>query len=106
MDINMSEIKENITDNTTDNTTDNDSQEYITFTVTTKDGAEVEMAVVDEFEFEKKHYVVGALIENDVVKEDGFYIYRSVFKGDDFSVEKITGQTEYQKIAEAYMNLQ
>ena len=38
-----------------ESTEPNDTQEYITFTVTTKDGAEVEMAVVDEFEFEKKH---------------------------------------------------
>ncbi len=88
-----------------ESTEPNDTQEYITFTVTTKDGAEVEMAVVDEFEFEKKHYVVGALIENETVKEDGFYIYRSVFKGEEFSVEKITNPADYQKIAEAYMKL-
>ena len=30
--------------------------EYITFTTTTKDGSEVEMAVMDEFDFEGKHY--------------------------------------------------
>ena len=94
----MSDIKQN--------GTENELQEYATFTITTKDGAEIEMAVVDEFEFEKKHYVVGAVIEDDVVKEDGLYIYRSVFKGEDFSVEKITNPTDYQKIAEAYMNLQ
>lgn len=96
---------EEVLEAVTETSSDIDSQEYITFTVTTRDGAEVEMAVVDEFEFEKKHYVVGALIENDVVKEDGCYIYRSVFKGDDFSVEKITNEADYQKITEAYMNL-
>ena len=83
-----------------------DFNEYITFTITAKDGAEVEMAVVDEFDFENKHYVVGAVIENDTIREDGLYIYRSVIEGDDFKVEKITREFEYQRIAEAYMEME
>ena len=43
---------------------ENEFNEYVTFTITTKDGEEVEMAVVDEFDFEDKHYVVGALIKD------------------------------------------
>lgn len=83
-----------------------DFNEYITFTVTTKDGTEVEMAVVDEFDFENKHYVVGAVIEDDTIREDGLYIYKSVMEGDDFKVEKITREFEYQRIAEAYMEME
>lgn len=86
------------------NTASQEMQEYVTFSVTTKDGKEVEMAVVDEFEYEKKHYVVGAVIENDVVKEDGLYIYRSVFKGDELLAEKIPA-ADYQRIAEAYIQM-
>ena len=41
--------------------------EYITFEVTTKTGDTVEMGVVDEFDFENKHYVVGALIKEDEI---------------------------------------
>ena len=52
-----------------------DFKEYATFTVTNKDGEEVELAVVDEFDFEHKHYVVGALIEGDTINEDGLFIY-------------------------------
>ena len=37
-------------------------EEYVTFHVTAKDGSDVEMAVVDEFDFEEKHYVVGAVV--------------------------------------------
>ncbi len=84
---------------------ENEFQEYITFTVTTKDGEEVEMAVVDEFDFKNKHYVVGALIEGDTINEDGMYIYKSVIKGDDFTVEKITSEVEYKQVAEAYLKL-
>ena len=80
--------------------------EYITFHVTSKDGADVEMAVVDEFDFENKHYVVGALVEDDTINEDGLYIYRSVIEGDDFKVEKIAREFEYNRIAKAYMEME
>ena len=80
--------------------------EYITFHVTTKDGTEVEMAVMDEFDFEENHYVVGALIEDDTISEDGRYIYRSVIDGDNFTVEKIKREFDYNRIAKAYMEME
>lgn len=80
-------------------------QEYVTFTVTTKDGEEVEMAVVDEFDYKNKHYVVGAVIEGDTINEDGMYIYKSVMNGDDFTVEKIKSEVEYKQIAAAYLHM-
>ena len=36
---------------------ENEYNEYATFHITAKDGSDVEMAVVDEFDFEDKHYV-------------------------------------------------
>ena len=82
--------------------------EYVTFTVTTKTGDTVEMAVVDEFDFENKHYVVGSLVKDDEIVEEGRYIYKCVMKdGDeDFKVEKITREFEYNRIAEAYMSME
>ena len=82
-----------------------DFNEYITFHVTSKDGADVEMAVVDEFDFENKHYVVGALVEDDTINEDGLYIYQSIIEGDDFKVEKIAREFDYKRIAKAYMEM-
>lgn len=79
--------------------------EYITFTVTAKDGSEVEMAVMDEFDFEGKHYVVGAVIKDDTIQDDGRYIYESVVKGDEFTVEKIKREFDYKRIAQAYMEM-
>ncbi|MBO5460854.1 MAG: DUF1292 domain-containing protein [Ruminococcus sp.] len=81
-------------------------KEYVTFTVTAKDGKEVEMAVVDEFDYENKHYVVGAVVEGDEIKEDGQYIYRCVIKEDEFTVQKITREFEYKKVVEAYMEME
>jgi len=80
--------------------------EYITFTITTKDGSEVEMAVMDEFDFEGEHYVVGAVIKDDTIIDDGRYIYRSIIEGDSFSVEKIKREFDYKRIAEAYMAIE
>ena len=80
--------------------------EYVTFHVTSKEGTDVEMAVVDEFEYDHKQYVVGAVVEGDTILEDGLYIYRSIINGDDFTVEKIEKEDEYRKVAEAYMEME
>jgi hypothetical protein len=80
--------------------------EYITFNVTAKDGSEVELALVDEFDFEGKHYVVGALIKDETIQEEGLYIYRSIIEKDGFRVEKITREFEYKRVAEAYMEME
>ena len=80
-------------------------EEYVTFHVTASDGSDVEMAVVDEFDFEDDHYVVGAVIKDDTIDDEGRYIYKSVIKGDTFTVEKIKREFDYKRIAEAYMNM-
>lgn len=83
----------------------NEYNEYVTFHVTAKDGSDVEMAVMDEFDFENEHYVVGAVIKDDTIVDDGRYIYRSVIDGEDFKVEKIKREFDYNRITQAYMNM-
>lgn len=84
---------------------ENKYEEYVTFQTTTKDGTEIEMAVVDEFDFENKHYVVAVLVKDDEIVDDGRYIYRYTVKDDDFVVEKITREFEYNRVAQAYMSM-
>lgn len=79
-------------------------KEYATFTVTASDGSTVELAVVDEFEFEKKSYVAAARIEGDTVLDDQVFIYRVKLHEEDFEVEKIESMTEYERIAKAYLD--
>ncbi|MDO4649103.1 MAG: DUF1292 domain-containing protein [Eubacteriales bacterium] len=79
----------------------NEEMEYVTFSVTARDGREVEMAVVDEFDFEHRHYVVASVVEEDTIQE-GIYIYLSKIHGDDFEVEQISDEEEFTKVAEAY----
>ena len=81
-------------------------KEYTTFTTTNKDGNEIEMAVMDEFEFEHKNYVVGALIEDNIINEEGLFIFCVKEVGEEIKVEKIASQTEYQKVAQAYMEME
>lgn len=84
---------------------ENNFEEYITFHVTASDGSDVEMAVMDEFDFENDHYVVGAVIKDDTIVDEGRYIYKSVIRGDSFTVEKIKREFDYKRIAEAYMSM-
>ena len=83
-----------------------DSGEYVTFTITAKDGSEVEMAVVDEFEFEKKNYIVAALVKDDAIDDEGQYIYRCHIMEDGFKAEKISNALDYERIAKAYMEME
>ena len=81
-------------------------REYTTFVTTNKAGDEIELAVVDEFEYEHKNYVVGALIEEDTIKEEGLFIFKVKEAGEEIKVDKITNPDEYQKIAQAYMEME
>lgn len=85
---------------------ENEFNEYLTFHITAKDGSDVEMAVVDEFDFENKHYVVGAVVKDDTIMDDGRYIYESIVNGDDFTVEKIKREFDYNRIAKAYIEME
>ena len=82
-----------------------ESGEYVTFHVTAKDGSDVEMAVVDEFDIENRHYVVGCVVVDDEIRTDGQYIYQCHIKGDDFTVEPILDPKEFERVSRAYMKL-
>ena len=78
--------------------------EYVTFRTTARDGSALEMAVVDEFDFEGKHYILAAEIHDDQVS-DGAYLCRSRNEEDGFIVERIESRTEYERAAKAYEEL-
>ena len=80
-----------------------DFGDYTVFKTKTSDGREVEMAVIDEFEFEKKYYVAAALVEGDTINADGLYIYRAKIEDGEFKAEKIHSAVDYKRICDAYM---
>lgn len=80
-------------------------KEYVTFFVTASDGREVELAVVEEFEFEKNNYVAAAEVIGDAISENGVFIFKTIIGEDDFTVEKIEDPAEYEKVIKAYMEM-
>lgn len=78
-------------------------EEFVTFTTETSTGETVEMAVVDEFEFEKSAYVAASLVQDDTIQEDVF-IYK-VKAGDEFQVQKLRNKFEYDKVSRAYLEM-
>lgn len=82
-----------------------ESGEYVTFHITAKDGRDVEMAVVDEFDIENRHYVVSCVVEDDEIQTEGQYIYQCHIKGDDFTVEPILDPREFELVSRAYLKM-
>ena len=83
--------------------TSEETQEYVVFTVKSSKGEDLEMAVVDEFNYKHKDYVVGALIVGDEINQDNLYIYKAKEIDGEIIAEKIENPREYQEIAEAYL---
>ncbi len=80
--------------------------EYSVFTVTDKNGKEIELAAVEEFEFDHKQYVAGAMIVGDEINVDEVYIYRAKITDGNIEAEKITDPKEYDRVTEAYLELE
>ncbi len=79
---------------------------YSTFFVTARDGRQIEMAVVDEFDYGKKHYVVSSVVEDDTILDEGQFIYRCRIKDDGFEIDPITSKTEYAELTKAYLEME
>lgn len=80
--------------------------EYTVFTVTARDGKEVEMAVIDEFELDGIAYIVSSVVIGDTISDDGMYIYRAGGSKEEFEAVKITSEEEYTRAAEYYLSLE
>ena len=78
---------------------------YQTFTVKARDGRDVELAVMEEFEFDGRLYVAAARVEDDTIRADGVYLYRCLLREDDFDAVEITSAVEYRRVSEAYLAL-
>lgn len=76
-------------------------EEYTTFQYEMSDGREHEFAIVEEFDFEDKHYILVSEVQEDALM-DGVYLFRSETKGEDFFVEKLEDKEEYARVTAAY----
>lgn len=80
-------------------------EEFETFLTTSKSGEELEMAVIDKFEYEGKHYVVASLVVDDEVDDSNCFVYRSIKLGEEIQVSKIEDIDEYERISSYYLSL-
>lgn len=83
-----------------------EEMEYVVFTVKDSEGNDVTMAIVDEFDFENKHYIVSARVIDDTISDEGQFIYKAKIIGDDFEAEKITNHVDYERVVKAYMEIE
>lgn len=90
-----------VEDNRMSNDLNEQMEEYTTFVIKMSDGKEHEFAIVEEFDFEEKHYILVSEVKGDEITE-GVYLFHGESKGEDFFVEEIEDKEEYARITAAY----
>ena len=79
--------------------------EYDVFTDVTSEGKEIELAVVDTFDFEDNNYVIAGLVEGDEISDEGLFIYKKKGRGADAEILHIEDPEEYSRVADAYAQM-
>lgn len=80
--------------------------EYDTFTYDLN-GKVMEWAIVDNFEFEDKKYIVCQEVLGDTLSEEGLYLFESVSEeGEEITVKNIDTEEEYERAVDAYCALE
>lgn len=83
------------------NASSSEYEEYTTFILEMSDKKKHEFAIVEEFDYEEKHYVLVSEVKGDEITE-GVYLFRAESQGEDFIVEEIEDKEEYAKAVKAY----
>lgn len=80
--------------------------EYDTFTYELNEKV-MEWAIVDNFEYEEKKYIVCQEVLGDTLSEEGLYLFESVSDdGEEITVKNIDSEEEYDRIVDAYCALE
>lgn len=75
--------------------------EYDTFTYELN-GKTMEWAIVDEFEFEDKTYIVCQEVVGETLSDEGLYLFEGVSEGDEITVRNIDSEEEYNRVVDEY----
>lgn len=78
--------------------------EYDTFTYELN-GKVMEWAIIEEFEFEEKTYIVCQEVVGDTLSEEGLYLFEGISEGDEITVKNIDSEEEYDRIVDEYLRL-
>ena len=75
--------------------------EYDTFTYELN-GKVMEWAIVEEFEFEEKTYIVCQEVVGDSLSDEGLYLFEGVSEGEEITVKNIDSEEEYNRVVDEY----
>ena len=79
--------------------------EYDTFTYDLN-GKTMEWAIIEEFDFEEKTYIVCQEVLGDTLSDEGLYLFESLEnEGDEITVKNIETEEEYNRAVDAYCAL-
>ena len=79
--------------------------EYDTFTYELN-GKTMEWAIIEEFDFEEKTYIVCQEVLGDTLSDEGLYLFESVENvGEEITVKNIETDEEYNRVVDAYSAL-
>lgn len=75
-----------------------DMKMYDTVRISLSSGREAEFAIMDEFEFEEKHYIAVSLVVKEEIQE-GMYLYRAEPDGSELEISRIEDPEEFEKVS-------
>lgn len=76
--------------------------EYDTFTYELN-GKTMEWAIIEEFAFKEKCYIICQEVLGDTLSEEGLYLFESLENvGDEITVKNIESEEEYNRVVDAY----
>jgi len=75
--------------------------EYDTFTYELN-GKVMEWAIVEEFPYEDKTYIICQEVLGDTLSDEGLYLFEGVSEGDEITVKNIDSEEEYNRAVDAY----
>ena len=75
--------------------------EYDTFTYELN-GKVMEWAIIEEFEFEEKTYIVCQEVVGDSLSDEGLYLFEGVSEGEEITVRNIDSEEEYNRVVDEY----
>ena len=78
--------------------------EYDTFTYELN-GKVMEWAIIEEFAFEEKTYIVCQEVVGDSLSDEGLYLFEGVSEGEEITVRNIDSEEEYNRVVDAYCEL-
>lgn len=78
-------------------------KEYDTVMIPLSNGREQEFAIMEEFDFEEKHYiVVSAVIKEEI--QAGLYIYRAADSDGGLEISRIEDEEEFARVTAFFEN--